>query len=153
MDYLLLFFSLILWIISIFFSCKNRAFFYTILGIFFVLCVFSGFFVASDQITGVGINQAVIYHLFAPAQWADFVWNIVKILTFIGFIVLWICAVYLSLTYLKKQIWKWHKIWASLLIIASILSHPWIQDVYNLTYGYYKVQTQLASKMDENFVP
>lgn len=126
---------------------------YSILGIFFVICVFSWFFVASNQFTWVGINQAVIYHLFAPAHWADFSSNIWKIITFILFILGWIITVFFAQKYLKNHIWKWNSIAAITFMIFSIFMHPGAKDVYELTYGFYKVHKQIGSKVDENFIP
>lgn len=152
MDYLLLIFSLILWAISVFFSYKYRVLLYTVLGIFFVMIIFSSLFLIADLFTGTGINQAVIYHLFAPRWSWDYIRDYDKMMILIWWFFTSFFIVFYVIKNKKYFLGKWNIFLAICFALFSVLMHPWAKDMYQVTYGYYKDYYQTQENVEKDFV-
>ncbi|SHF85219.1 phosphoglycerol transferase [Modicisalibacter ilicicola DSM 19980] len=121
-----------------------------VLGLFgFVYILFWGVWLVADMMTGVGINQSVLFHFFSGTEGADYSQFWREILVFAGFVALALASLVLPVLKIRRH--RRHprtprrssarSIMASLalgglLVGTGWLASPWHRDLMALTRTY-----------------
>lgn len=136
---------------------SRLAIFLGVLG--FVYIFFWGLWIVSDMMTGVGINQAVLFHLFSGIEGADYSQFLKEISAAVIFLLLAIFVVIFSL----GVGWRARKTperstrmlplgMGLVMVVAAWLVSPWHQDIMMLADTYSRIKGDQARRLDAMYV-
>ncbi|SDL04027.1 phosphoglycerol transferase [Modicisalibacter muralis] len=131
-----------------------------VLGVLgFVYIFLWGLWVVSDMMTGVGINQAVIFHLFSGTEGADYSQFLGEIAVAVIFLLLAVSVVVFSLGVgwrsrrtPKRRTRMLPLGMGFVMLVAAWLVSPWHQDIMVLADSYSRINSDQARRLDAMYV-